>query len=61
MDMLESMNRAIDYIEERLTGEIELGAVAKVAGRRFAEYRNVNFGCRVEIWLSIAGFILQGF
>jgi len=32
MDMLTSMNRAIDYIEEHLAGEIDLAEVAKVAG-----------------------------
>ncbi|WP_425517652.1 hypothetical protein [Paenibacillus oenotherae] len=31
MEWLERMNRAIDYIEENLTGEIELGEAARMA------------------------------
>lgn len=32
MDMLTSMNKAIDYVEEHLVGDIDLAEVAKVAG-----------------------------
>ncbi len=32
MDMLESMNKAIDYIEEHLTKEIDMSVAAKTAG-----------------------------
>ena len=32
MDMLTSMNKAIDYMEEHLTGEIDFAEVARIAG-----------------------------